>query len=136
MPLKEARATEHPNGPEVWAGLLAELAAELRQVEPVAPAGDVPDAELDDGGAAWVSRLGGRAQLGAELERLPLFGMADPSSRSRRQSDVTSRYPQAGGKLRSLLGAVTRIEVHRGGATPRFALMGLLGLIGLFGVLL
>ena len=26
-------AVEHPNGPEVWAGLLAELAAELRQIE-------------------------------------------------------------------------------------------------------
>ena len=34
MPLSEARAAaEHPNGPEVWAALLAEFAAELRRVE-------------------------------------------------------------------------------------------------------
>jgi hypothetical protein len=34
MPLRDAAAVaEHPNGPEVWAGLLTELAAELRQVE-------------------------------------------------------------------------------------------------------
>ena len=34
MPLEDAAAAvEHPNGPEVWAALLAELAAELRQVE-------------------------------------------------------------------------------------------------------
>ena len=34
MPLEAARAAvEHPNGPEVWAALLTELAAELRQVE-------------------------------------------------------------------------------------------------------
>ena len=34
MPLEDARAAvEHPNGPEVWAALLAELAAELRRIE-------------------------------------------------------------------------------------------------------
>ncbi len=33
-------AVEHPNGPEVWAALLAELAAELRQVE--TPGNDPP----------------------------------------------------------------------------------------------
>ena len=33
-PLDDAlAAVEHPNGPEVWAALLAELAAELREVE-------------------------------------------------------------------------------------------------------
>ena len=32
MPLEDARAAvEHPNGPEVWAALLAEFAAELRR---------------------------------------------------------------------------------------------------------
>ena len=37
MPLEDARAAAgHPNGPEVWDALLAELAAELREVEPVA----------------------------------------------------------------------------------------------------
>ena len=34
MPLEDARAAvESPNGPEAWAALLTELAAELRQVE-------------------------------------------------------------------------------------------------------
>ena len=81
MPLEDARAAaEHPNGPEVWDALLAELAAELREVEPVAPAGDVPDgAELDDSGAAWVPRLGGRARLGAELEQIARTGRWDRS---------------------------------------------------------
>ena len=41
MPLEAATAAvEHPNGPEVWAALLAELAAELRQVEPAAARAD------------------------------------------------------------------------------------------------
>lgn len=54
-PLSEARvAAEHPNGPEVWAGLLQELAAELCQMEsaesrPVGEHGDTGfSAELDD----------------------------------------------------------------------------------------
>ena len=81
MPLEDARAAAgHPNGPEVWDALLAELAAELREVEPVAPGGDVPDgAELDDSGVAWVPRLGGRAPLGAELEQIARTGRWDRS---------------------------------------------------------
>jgi hypothetical protein len=70
IPLSEARAAaEHPNGPEVWAGLLDELAAELQVLE---TGTSVPDpetaAELDDAGVPWVPRLGGRASLGSELE--------------------------------------------------------------------
>ena len=65
MPLEDARAAvEHPNGPEVWAALLAELAAELQQVEQPCDAGRMPTslpAELDDTGVPWVPRLGGRA---------------------------------------------------------------------------
>ena len=67
MSLEDAAAVvEHLNGPEVWATLLAELAAELQQVEksvrPADPSeGSACSAELDDTGVPWVPRLGGRA---------------------------------------------------------------------------
>jgi hypothetical protein len=80
MPLSEAvAAVEHPNGPEVWTALLAEFAAELQQVEQ--PRGDTQqvDAELDDTGVLWLPRLGGRAPLGAELERTARTGRWDRS---------------------------------------------------------
>ncbi|MGZ4619901.1 MAG: hypothetical protein ACXV3F_14600, partial [Frankiaceae bacterium] len=75
-------AVEHPNGPELWAGLLAELAAELREVEHRrrgSGANDpAPDpAELDDTGIPWVPRLGGRAPLRAELEQVACTGRGD-----------------------------------------------------------
>ena len=83
-PLEDAReAAEHPCGPEVWAGLLTEFAAELRQAEqPVA--GETlfhreSLAELDDTGAPWVPRLGGRAPLSAELEHVARTGRWDRS---------------------------------------------------------
>jgi hypothetical protein len=74
-------AIEHPNGPEVWAALLTELAAELRRVETgTAGAGSAADeAELDDTGAPWVPHLGGRAPLGAELEHVARTGRWDRS---------------------------------------------------------
>ena len=77
--LEDARAAvERPCGPQVWAALLAELAAELHEVAPAGPGGDLPDgAELDDGGAAWVPRLGGRAPLSAELEQAARTGRWD-----------------------------------------------------------
>ena len=72
-----------PNGPEVWAALLAGLAAELQQIEasPLAddtglqPAGSL--AELDDAGVPWVPRLGGRAPLSPELEHVARTGRWD-----------------------------------------------------------
>jgi hypothetical protein len=85
MPLSEARAAvEHPNGPEMWAELLTEFAAELQQVEgSVRRAGTSEEsgstAELDDTGAPWVPRRGGRAPLGAELERVARSGRWDRS---------------------------------------------------------
>jgi len=81
MPLETARAAvEHPNGPEVWAGLLAELAAELQQVETgAARAGSAAEAEVDDTGTPWVPRLGGRVPLGAELEQVARSGRWDRS---------------------------------------------------------
>ena len=79
--LSEATAVvEHPNGPGVWAAVMAEFAAELRHVEPLEAAGDVPDgAELDAVGLPWVPRLGGRAPLGAELEQIARTGRWDRS---------------------------------------------------------
>jgi hypothetical protein len=73
-------AVERLNGPEVWAGLLAELAAELRQVETGAARADsAAVAEPDDTGVPWVPRLGGRAPLGAELEQVARTGRWDRS---------------------------------------------------------
>ena len=48
-------AIEHPNGPEVWAALLAELAAELRQGEPVSQVDNASFSELDDTGVPWAA---------------------------------------------------------------------------------
>ena len=85
MSLEDAAAVvEHLNGPEVWAALLAELAAELQQVEksvrPADPSeGSACSAELDDSGVPWVPRLGGRAPLGAELEHTARSGRWDRS---------------------------------------------------------
>ncbi len=83
-PLEEAReAAERPCGPEVWAGLLTEFAAELRRAGQPA-AGETlchreSLAELDDTGAPWVPRLGGRAPLSAELEHVARSGRWDRS---------------------------------------------------------
>ena len=79
MPLSEARAAiKQPNDQEVWSALLDELAAELNQV--LHQHGDNQlVAELDDVGAPWVPRLGGRAALGAELEHVARTGRWDRS---------------------------------------------------------
>ena len=77
-----AAAVKHPSGPEVWAALLAELAAELQQVEGRSaggPGGSAGSAELDDTGVPWVPRLGGRAPLSAELEHVARTGRRDRS---------------------------------------------------------
>ena len=88
-------AVEHPNGPEVWAGLLTELAAELRRIE-LGPActtfADEP--EMDDTGVPWLPRLGGRAPLGADLERVARSGRWD-----------RSRYPGRSEARMAVLGA-------------------------------
>ena len=83
MPLQDAAAAvEHPAGPEVWASLLAELAAELRQIERGTESRDqvADEAELDDTGVPWVPRLGGRASLAAELEHVACTGRWDRTS--------------------------------------------------------
>jgi DNA-binding transcriptional ArsR family regulator len=84
IPLSEARAAvERPNGPAVWAALLAEFAAELQAGEVISKvSADLPKplkaaAELDDTGVPWVPRLGGRANLGPELARTARSGRWD-----------------------------------------------------------
>jgi hypothetical protein len=55
-PLEDARAAvERPNGPDVWAVLLTEFAAELQQVETGSAVAPV-SAEVDDTGVAWIPR--------------------------------------------------------------------------------
>ena len=96
MPPEDARgAVEHPNGPEVWAALLGELAAELRRIE-LGPACTqfADEAEMDDAGVPWLPRLGGRAPLGADLERVARSGRWD-----------RSRYPGRSEARMAVLGA-------------------------------
>ena len=91
-------AVEHPNGPETWAAFLTEFAAELQQVE------DRPtlsiSAELDGDGVPWVPRLGGRANLSPELDRVARTGRWDRSRHAGRsdpnQRVERRRYPQPG----------------------------------------
>ena len=81
-PEDAAAVVERPNGPEVWAFLLDELAAELRQIERGTKGRgfwSADEAELDDTGVPWVPRLGGRTPLGAELEQVARTGKWDRS---------------------------------------------------------
>ena len=107
-PLDEARAAvEHPNGPEVWARLLDELAAELQQIETGSTV--EPVSELDDSGVPWVPRLGGRAQLGAELEHVARSGRWDRSryaGRSEARMAVLSAAVARGWRLAEVQAAV------------------------------
>ena len=111
-PLEDAAAAaEHPNGPEVWAGLLAEFAAELQQAEQ--PGGEAADsglsAELDDTGIPWVPRLGGRAPLGAELEQVARTGRWDRShyaGRSEARMAVVGAAAARGWQLADVRAAV------------------------------
>jgi hypothetical protein len=72
---------EHPNGPEAWAALLTEFAAEARALESHGQVDGHDDrplsAELDDVGVPWVPRLGGRVNLGPELARTARTGRWD-----------------------------------------------------------
>ena len=114
MPLEDARAAvEHPNGPEVWAAVLAELAAELREVEGAVASGNVHQGnipELDDTGVPWVPRLGGRAPLGPELERVARTGRWDRShyaGRSEARVAVLGALVARGWQLAEVRAAIT-----------------------------
>jgi hypothetical protein len=90
-----AGVAANPNGPQVWAGLLAELAAELRRIERgPACARSAGEAEMDDTGVPWLPRLGGRAPLGAGLEGVARSGRWD-----------RSRYPGRSEARMAVLGA-------------------------------
>ena len=84
MSLADAEAVVgQPSGPEAWAALLTELAAELREVQPASSGGRGQRgdnrlvAERDDASVPWVPRLGGRAPLSAEFERVARSGRWD-----------------------------------------------------------
>ena len=110
MPLEDARAAaEHPNGPELWAALLAEVAAELRQAKPVSQVDDVSFSELDDTGVPWVPRLGGRAPLSAELEQIARTGRWDRTrhpGRSEARMAILGAAAARGWQLTEVRGAV------------------------------
>ena len=96
LSLEDAAAVAaNPNGPEVWAALLGELAAELRRIE-LGPACTqlADEAELDDTGVLWLPRLDGRAPLGAQLEHVARSGRWD-----------RSRYPGRSEARMAVLGA-------------------------------
>ena len=107
MSLEDARAAvERPCGPEVWARLLTEFAAELSHVDQ--PAAD-PAAELDDVGVPWVPRLGGRAPLSAELDQVARTGRWDRShyaGRSEARMAVVGAAAARGWQLADVRAAV------------------------------
>jgi hypothetical protein len=111
-PLQDAAAAAgHPNGPEVWAALLAEFAAELQAAETDARGEDICEAELDDAGVPWVPRLGGRAPLGAELEQVARSGRWDRShyaGRSEARMAVVGAAAARGWQLADVRAAVAR----------------------------
>ena len=90
-----AAVAANPNGPEVWAALLAELAAELRRID-LGPACTrfADEAEVDESGVPWLPRLGGRVPLGTGLERVARSGGWDQS-----------RYPGRSEARMAVLGA-------------------------------
>ena len=96
VPVEDAVAVAaNPNGPEVWAALLAELAAELRRIDLGPACAEFADeAEMDESGVPWLPRLGGRAPLGAGLERVARSGRWD-----------RSRYPGRSEARIAVLGA-------------------------------
>ena len=116
-PPQEAKAAAgQPNGPQVWNALLAEFAAELRQAENTAGV-DLNLTELDDLGAPWIPRLGGRAPLSAGFERIARTGRWD-----------RSRYPRRREARMALLAAAVAcgwqladVQAAASGAWPGFA---------------
>ena len=113
MPPEDASAAiEHPNGPEVWAALLTEFAAELRRAETAHndPISAVIPAELDDTGVPWVPRLGGRAPLGAEADHVARTGRWNRTrypGRSEARMAVLGACAARGWQLADVRAAVT-----------------------------
>jgi DNA-binding transcriptional ArsR family regulator len=111
-PPGDARAVaERPNGPEVWAALLAEFAAELQQAErgPEGHGNDRAFPELDDAGVPWIPRSGGRAPLGAGLDQVARTGRWDRSrypGRSEARMAVLAAAAVCGWRLADVRAAV------------------------------
>jgi len=110
LPPEDAGAAAgQPCGPEVWAGLLAEFAAELQQAEraPGRGAEENLAAELDDAGVPWVPRPGGRAPLGAGLEHVARTGDARGRGRSEARMAVLAAAAGRGWQLDDVRAAVS-----------------------------
>jgi hypothetical protein len=111
-PLSEAlEAVERLNGPAVWVALLEEFAAELRHVD-LGPFDTKISAEteLDDTGAPWLPRLGGRAPLGAELEHAARTGRWERSryaGRSEARMAILGAAVARGWRLAEVESAIT-----------------------------
>jgi hypothetical protein len=111
-PPGDARAAAgRPNGPEVWAALLAEFAAELQRVEraPESRGDDQAVPELDDAGVPWIPRSGGRAPLGAGLDQVARTGRWDRSrypGRSEARMAVLAAAAGCGWRLADVRAAV------------------------------
>ena len=106
-------AVEHPNGPEVWTALLEEFAAELNQdlhqrsdQDLHRPGDNQLVTELDDTGVPWVPHLGGRAHLGAELDRVARTGRCPGRGRSEARMAVLCAAAARGWRLADVLDAV------------------------------
>ena len=90
----------------MWAALLAELAAELRELDQPGVARLIETAELDDTGVPWVPRLGGRAPLGAELDCVARTGRCPGRGRSEARMAVLCAAAARGWRLADVLEAV------------------------------
>jgi hypothetical protein len=112
MPLDAATAAvAQPCGPAVWRGLLREFAAELAAVEPVAEPGDVPPgAVIDDDGAPWLPRRGGRVPLNAgpaTIARTGSWPRDRYASRSEARMAVITSAAACGWRLAEVRAEVT-----------------------------
>jgi hypothetical protein len=102
-----AAAVEHPNGPEAWSALLAEFAAELQALEAAGEQAGDTAAELDDTGVPWIPRLGGRAPLAADLDRVARTGRSPGRGRSEARMAVLASAAARGWRLADMLEAVS-----------------------------
>jgi hypothetical protein len=106
-PLSEARAAvEHPNGPETWNALLEEFAAELQAIEEPKSRDFTATTEMDDTGVPWMPRLGGRAPLGAELDRVARTGLCPGRGRSEARMAVLCAAAARGWRLDDVYAAM------------------------------
>ena len=105
-PADTLAAVARPNGPEVWDGLLSDLAAELCHLDrPGAPG--PAEAELDAAGVPWVPCLGGRTRLPAELEHAARTGAPGGRGRSETRMAILASAAARGWQLADVQAAVS-----------------------------